>query len=67
VRYRRGREHPLDEKTLQDMIPKTPAEYRQQFGHEQIDKLKTAAGVKVTTKAPKNDMTESLRIAAGIK
>ena len=67
VRYRNGREHELTEKNLQDMIPKTPSEYRQQFGHQEIDKLKATAGVKVTTKAPKNDMTESLRIAAGIK
>jgi len=67
VRYRNGREHELTEKNLQDMIPKTPQEYRQQFGHQEIDKLKATAGVKVTTKAPKNDMTESLRIAAGIK
>jgi hypothetical protein len=67
VRYRSGRDHELTEKNLQDMIPKTPQEYREQFGHEQIDKLKAAAGVKVTTKAPKNDVTESLRIAAGIK
>jgi hypothetical protein len=67
VRYRNGREHELNEKNLQDMIPKTPQEYRQQFGHQEIDKLKAAAGVKVTTKAPKNDSTEKLRIAAGIK
>jgi len=67
VRYRSGRDHDLTEKNLQDMIPKTPQEYKEQFGHEQIDKLKAAAGVKVTTKAPKNDVTESLRIAAGIK
>ena len=67
VRYRNGREHELTEKNLQDMIPKTPSEYRQQFGHQEIDKLKATAGVKVNTKAPKNDMTESLRIAAGIK
>ena len=67
VRYRNGRERPLSEETLEDLIPKTPSEYKQQFGHQEIDKLKAAAGVKVTTKAPKNDMTESLRIAAGIK
>jgi hypothetical protein len=67
VRYRSGRDHELTEKNLQDMIPKTPQEYREQFGHQEIDKLKAAAGVKVTTKAPKNDVTESLRIAAGIK
>jgi len=67
VRYRSGRDHELTEKNLQDLIPKTPQEYKEQFGHEQIDKLKAAAGVKVTTKAPKNDNTEKLRIAAGIK
>jgi hypothetical protein len=67
VRYRNGRDHELTEKNLQDMIPKTPQEYREQFGHQEIDKLKATAGVKVTTKAPKNDVTESLRIAAGIK
>jgi hypothetical protein len=67
VRYRSGRDHELTEKNLQDMIPKTPQEYREQFGHQEIDKLKATAGVKVTTKAPKNDVTESLRIAAGIK
>ena len=67
VRYRNGRERPLTEETLEDLIPKTPSEYKQQFGHQEIDKLKATAGVEVTTKAPKNDMTESLRIAAGIK
>jgi hypothetical protein len=67
VRYRNGREYELTEKNLQDLIPKTPSEYREQFGHQEIDKLKAAAGVKVTTKAPKNDNTENLRIAAGIK
>jgi hypothetical protein len=67
VRYRNGRDHELTEKNLYDMIPKTPQEYREQFGHQEIDKLKAAAGVKVTTKAPKNDSTENLRIAAGIK
>ena len=34
---------------------------------QDIDKLKTAAGVRVDTQAPKNDFTESLRIAAGIR
>jgi len=67
VRYRNGREYELTEKNLQDLIPKTPSEYKEQFGHQEIDKLKAAAGVKVTTKAPKNDNTENLRIAAGIK
>jgi hypothetical protein len=29
--------------------------------------MKAVAGVKITTKAPKNEYTESLRIAAGLK
>ena len=68
VQYQKlGVEHPLTLETLERIIPNSPAEYRRSYGHEQIDKLKTAAGVKVNTKAPKNDFTESLRIAAGIK
>ena len=34
---------------------------------ESLDKLRAASGIKVTTKAPKNDFTEALRIAAGIR
>lgn len=66
VRYQNGAERPLSEQALESMIPSSPGEYRQKFGSQEIDKLKAAAGVKVNTKAPKNDMTESLRIAAGI-
>jgi hypothetical protein len=36
------------------------------YGQEVIDQLKTAAGLDVDTKAPKNDFTESLRNLAGI-
>ena len=62
-----GSELPVTLETLARIIPSSPEEYRRRFGQEEIDKLKTAAGVKVDTKAPKNDFTESLRIAAGIK
>jgi hypothetical protein len=34
---------------------------------KELDKLKAAAGLEINTKAPVNDYTESLRIAAGIK
>ena len=67
VRYRGGREdHPLSVDSLKEMIPTNPAEYKKRFGSDDIDRMKAAAGVKVTTKAPKNDFTESLRAAAGI-
>jgi hypothetical protein len=67
VRYYKGaEEHPLSLESLKEMIPTNPTEYRKRYGNEDLDKMKAAAGVKVTTKAPKNDFTESLRIAAGL-
>lgn len=64
--YRSSEEHPLDLDRLKNIIPDTPEKYHQIYGRKSLDKLKTAAGVKVTTKAPKNEYTESLRVAAGI-
>jgi len=64
--YKSTDDHELSEESLRKMIPLSAEEYKKRYGHEEIDKLKTAAGVKVTTKAPKNPHTESLRIAAGI-
>jgi len=59
----------LDKQSLMSAIPTTPDEYRMQNKKKQdsIDQLKLAAGVNVDTEAPKNDFTESLRIAAGIR
>ena len=68
VRYYHDKdEHPLSLETLQRLMPVDRKDYQRRYGREEIDKLKTAAGVKVGTKAPKNDFTESLRIAAGIR
>jgi hypothetical protein len=68
VRYYHGIEdHPLDKDTLTKLIPLSPEEYERKYGRKEIDQLKNAAGVKVDTKAPKNEYTESLRVAAGIK
>jgi len=67
VRYYKDQtDHKLTVESLNELIPQTPEEYAKRYGKRDIDKLKTAAGVKVTTKAPKNINTESLRIAAGI-
>lgn len=65
--YKSAEEHPLELSVLDKLIPQNPEDYRKRFGSEDLDKMKAAAGVKVTTKAPKNDFTESLRIAAGLK
>jgi hypothetical protein len=67
VRYFKShKETTLSLEALQELIPNTPEKYEQLYGQESIDKLKTAAGVDVDTKAPKNDYTESLRNLAGI-
>lgn len=67
VRYRHDKtDNSFDEQTLASMIPSSAQEYESRYGNKEIDQLKTAAGIKVDTKAPKNDFTESLRVAAGI-
>ena len=60
-------QHELTTETIKAYVPLTSSDYLRRFGEKELDEIRTAAGVKVTTKAPKNDMTESLRIAAGIK
>lgn len=79
VRYYTSQEdHKLDVDSLRSLIPSTPEEYNQKFGHKDeedeekgddrdLDAMRSAAGIKVKTKAPKNEYTESLRIAAGIR
>ena len=64
--YKSHKEQALSQEALESMIPNTPEKYEAAYGQEVIDKLKSAAGVKVDTKAPKNEFTESLRNLAGI-
>jgi len=59
--------HPMTKENLESLIPLTKEDYLRQTDNREIDQLKTAAGVDVTTKAPMNEFTDSLRIAAGIK
>ena len=75
--YKSSVDHELTEEVLTDIIPLTPEAYDAKYSkddeeqdhkdQEELDALKTAAGVDVDTVAPKNDFTESLRVAAGIK
>jgi hypothetical protein len=68
IRYYKSRqETTLSSESLEDLIPTSAEEYNRKYGPKDIDAIKTAAGVAVTTKAPKNDFTESLRAAAGIR
>lgn len=59
--------HPVDADSIAKIVPLDPKEYDRKYGKEDLDKLKAVSGVKVDTKAPKNEFTESLRIAAGIR
>lgn len=80
VRYQKSsNEHELTAETLAKMIPLTSEAYNAKYGHDEegdelsdkeikdLDRMKATAGVKVDTVAPKNEYTESLRIAAGLK
>lgn len=62
-----GKYTPCDFQHLSTRVPLTPKTYKERYGDEGIEELKAAAGIKTKKKAPKNDHTESLRIAAGIK
>lgn len=57
---------PVTIENIKANLPLTKQDYLSKFGKQDIDKLKTAAGVSVNTKAPKNDLTENLRALAGI-
>ena len=67
--YKSAVDNPLTVEALTKIIPLSPEAYRKKYEKEQseLDALKSAAGVDVTTKAPKNEFTESLRVAAGLK
>lgn len=70
VEYFKPQKHiKLDLESLKSAIPTSPEEYRMLYKNKKddIDKLKTASGIAVDTKAPKNDFTESLRVMAGIR
>ena len=64
--YKSHSERELNLESLQELIPCTPEAYEKLYGDDDIDALKTAAGLNVDTRAPKNDYTESLRNLAGI-
>jgi hypothetical protein len=65
--YKEHKETSLSLENLKSLIPDSPEAYNKKYGQEPIDDLKTAAGLPVDTRAPKNDFTESLRTAAGIR
>jgi len=76
--YKSTADNDLTEESLASIIPLTPEAYDAKYGKDDeeiepeditrdLDQMKATAGVPVTTTAPVNDFTESLRVAAGIK
>ena len=64
--YKSHKEKKLSLEALEELIPCSSEAYEKLYGQDQLDQLRTAAGVDVNTKAPKNDFTETLRNLAGI-
>jgi hypothetical protein len=56
-----------DQEDLESDAPAEEPEAMDPELQESLNKLRAVAGVQVTHKAPKNDFTEALRIAAGIR
>ena len=80
--YKSTKDYELTADVLREIVPLTPEEYSAKYDKEddeeievsepeditpELDAMKSAAGVPVTTTAPVNDFTESLRVAAGLK
>jgi hypothetical protein len=78
--YKSTSDSELSEESLVDLIPTTPEAYNTKYVKDEediesepeditrdLDQMKATAGVPVTTTAPVNDYTESLRVAAGLK
>ena len=76
--YRKNKnEFSLDEDYIKNIVPLTPDRYIEMFGQEeleldddtdqQLDAMKAAARVKSNKKAPVNEYTDHIRIAAGLK
>ena len=79
--YKSVTDHELTKESLAGIIPLTPEDYSAKYDKEDeevdstepeditqdLDAMKAVAGVPIDTKAPVNDFTESLRIAAGLK
>lgn len=58
--------HELTADNIKNNVPLTSMSYRSKYGKKELDEMRNAAGIPVTTQAPKNDHTQLLRSLAGI-
>ncbi len=56
----------LSADNIQNNVPLSTSSYLAKYGKKELDEMRNAAGVPVTTTAPKNDYTQTLRSLAGI-
>jgi hypothetical protein len=52
--------------SIKNHVPLSSSNYLAKYGKKELDEMRNAAGIAVTTRAPKNDHTQSLRSLAGI-
>ena len=55
----------LSVENIKNNVPLTSSSYLSKYSKKELDEMRNAAGVPVTTKAPKNDHTQLLRSLAG--
>ncbi len=62
-------EHEITEENIKRVVPLTPRDYlaKNGDGDKELAAMQESARVPMNRQAPKNDWTESLRIAAGLK
>jgi hypothetical protein len=66
-KYRRElKRHDITPENITSVVPLNADDFNAEHNNRDIDKMKAAAGVTVSTKAPRNADTDSLRAAAGI-
>lgn len=58
--------HELTADNIRNNVPLTTDSYNMQYGKQGLDEMRNAAGVPVTTRAPVNDHTQTIRSLAGI-
>jgi hypothetical protein len=51
---------------IKNNVPLTAASYLARYSKKELDEMRNAAGIPVSTRAPKNDRTQTLRSLAGI-
>ena len=59
--------HLLTSDNISKYVPLTPHQYRSRYGSDELDEMRTIAGLPIRTSVPNNPLTEMLQVAAGIK